>query len=78
MIEREWSKLDFLLHVIVLCPPTNHRSDLRSDLGLMTENFCSDTHTMKKRTDSRRSMQKDIKDKITIPRETRETRETHQ
>jgi len=41
MIERAWSKLDFLLHVIVLCPPTNHRSDLRSDLGLMTENFCS-------------------------------------
>ena len=36
------------------------------------------THTMKKRTDSRRSMQKDIKEKITIPRETRETRETHQ
>ena len=33
------------------------------------------THTMKKRTDSRRSMQKDIKDKITTPRETKETRE---
>ena len=41
MTERKWSKLDFLLHVIVLCPPTNHRSDLCSDLGLMTENFCS-------------------------------------
>jgi len=46
MIERAWSKLDFLLHVIVLCPPTNHRSDLRSDLGLMTENFCSEEHSI--------------------------------
>jgi len=29
------------------------------------------THTMKKRTDSKRSMQTDIKDKIITPRETK-------
>jgi len=53
-----------------------HRQDAKEDRHLLVlTQEKKHTRTTKKRTDSRRSMQKDIKDKITTPRETKETRE---